>query len=737
MANAAYLAACNGQRVLVMDWDLEAPGLLYYFRGLSNPEQMESAKHSEGVLNLLWSWHALASNVESIDDMEFLVNRFASGNPFGSCVHSIAEQQTIAGSGELYYMSAGSLFIETKGGSVIPYAQALSQFPWSEFYTESAGAAFIDIWRKWAKENFDLVLIDSRTGLADVAGLCTMQMPDEVALCLVLNRQNIDGTGRVAASIREGRGGEIALRALPMRVARADTSEETDARARAISVLVKSGGFSSDEVSRDFAQLSVAASENVPFYETLAPFSTQEPSLDPLSLNYCRMASSLLNVEISPPSVEDSIRQQVRRRQAHDRRSATVDYVKKLTGVDPARAVDELGRLVDSAWAAVHDDEALSVGYIQALSEAATLIDFSEFEGESWVIRDGVLQLLRHLHSENSEQWRDVYVLLLDRLLNSDGILLDPALSELGLLDEIEFALASDWSVSGVIRRMDYRRRAAWAVWTQTDNIGLAQSIALEVKSVLENAATTNLSDEQQSEVSGAIAEMDVLLGDIEFKHGQPNEALGHYLNAARSTTPKDGDWSGISIEARRVSSAANAHIATRFSPELVAPEVAANHALRAADAQPSILYSAQKFFEFTRIFSHPDAPRSSVHVFSRNYFNQPLDKQGRGPYAGTIGTRPTHLVGILENFSLLLERLPSSHLPAAAGCIARIMDSARIRATAPSQEMVAALHLLISLTDKISTRLEPEDVSAIAMRDLLSDRARQLSHRLHPEEGE
>ncbi|OYV04568.1 MAG: hypothetical protein CFE26_16205, partial [Verrucomicrobiales bacterium VVV1] len=34
LANVAFLAACNGLRVLAMDWDLEAPGLVYYFKGL-------------------------------------------------------------------------------------------------------------------------------------------------------------------------------------------------------------------------------------------------------------------------------------------------------------------------------------------------------------------------------------------------------------------------------------------------------------------------------------------------------------------------------------------------------------------------------------------------------------------------------------------------------------------------------------------------------------------------------
>jgi len=39
LANVGFLAAMNGLRVLVMDWDLEAPGLGYYFRGLVEPQE--------------------------------------------------------------------------------------------------------------------------------------------------------------------------------------------------------------------------------------------------------------------------------------------------------------------------------------------------------------------------------------------------------------------------------------------------------------------------------------------------------------------------------------------------------------------------------------------------------------------------------------------------------------------------------------------------------------------------
>jgi hypothetical protein len=52
-------------------------------------------------------------------------------------------------------------------------------------------------------------LIDSRTGVSDTAGICTMQLPDTVVACFTLNRQSIEGVAAVLRSIRAFRSGSI------------------------------------------------------------------------------------------------------------------------------------------------------------------------------------------------------------------------------------------------------------------------------------------------------------------------------------------------------------------------------------------------------------------------------------------------------------------------------------------------------------------------------------------------
>src|ERR1700735_843994 len=54
LANVAWILACNGERVLVIDWDLEAPGLHRYFRPfLSDPELSETPGLIDFFVNFL------------------------------------------------------------------------------------------------------------------------------------------------------------------------------------------------------------------------------------------------------------------------------------------------------------------------------------------------------------------------------------------------------------------------------------------------------------------------------------------------------------------------------------------------------------------------------------------------------------------------------------------------------------------------------------------------------------
>src|SRR5262245_60250897 len=66
-------------------------------------------------------------------------------------------------------------------------------------------------------QSYDYVLIDSRTGVSDTAGICTVQLPDMLVLCFTMNNQSIKGAAAVATSLAARADGRPVL-PVPMRV---------------------------------------------------------------------------------------------------------------------------------------------------------------------------------------------------------------------------------------------------------------------------------------------------------------------------------------------------------------------------------------------------------------------------------------------------------------------------------------------------------------------------------------
>ena len=55
------------------------------------------------------------------------------------------------------------------------------------------------------KQKYEYILIDSRTGVSDTSGICTIQMPDTLVACTTLNNQSLVGMSAVLESIRSKR----------------------------------------------------------------------------------------------------------------------------------------------------------------------------------------------------------------------------------------------------------------------------------------------------------------------------------------------------------------------------------------------------------------------------------------------------------------------------------------------------------------------------------------------------
>ena len=540
LANVAFLAAMNNMRVLIMDWDLEAPGLHHYFRGLLEPDEMAKLRSARGVLDLAWEWRNSIDKASDAGEVDRQFERFRGGEPFLSVVQSIMSDG-IDDRGVLDIIPAGGDFVDTP--EPVEYERALAAMSWTELLDRYAGGALIDALRQWASTNYDLVLVDSRTGLADVAGICTMQLPDAVVLSFVLNRQNIEGVARIASAIRRNRGEDLKLWPVPMRVSREGTDEEADATARALRELTRPGRLDKDATERDLKRLLIKAEPNVPFMESLSAFNETNAALDPLTANMARLASEITGRLIAIPEIPEQWRDLVSSRLAPT--LSTDTYLRQLLTAEPNRAGRALHGYLISAISALVEGDELADDYVSALAE--TSISFEqrgdrELDDERYDISGRVVALLRKMHEREPDTWRPLLISALEGALDSDLSWLDPD-DEAVALEEIDDLLeAEEQNVAIITRRVELRIRAA-RLYDATDQPLQQLGAADEALSLIKIVRKTPTA--QQSEWTPRRIEAQLQRASALEALDQPEDAAETLRKAIRLAAELDDGESG------------------------------------------------------------------------------------------------------------------------------------------------------------------------------------------------
>lgn len=88
------------------------------------------------------------------------------------------------------------------------YVGRMQSLDWVELYQSHNLGQFVEELRDQWKSGFDFVLFvltDSRTGVTDIGGICTVQLPDFLVLLFTANYQNIDGAYHVIQLARRQR----------------------------------------------------------------------------------------------------------------------------------------------------------------------------------------------------------------------------------------------------------------------------------------------------------------------------------------------------------------------------------------------------------------------------------------------------------------------------------------------------------------------------------------------------
>lgn len=173
LVNTAFTFAKKGRKVLVIDFDLEAPGVETY-------PQLNAAARRPGLVDYVCEYMATG---RAPDASQYIFE----------CVRDDD--------------SGGSVWVMPAGHRDDTYLQKFASIDWLALYRDHQGfLMFEDLKQQLQGEDgkrFDYVLIDSRTGHTDVGGICTRQLPDAVVMMFYPNEQNIYGLAIAAKDIRE------------------------------------------------------------------------------------------------------------------------------------------------------------------------------------------------------------------------------------------------------------------------------------------------------------------------------------------------------------------------------------------------------------------------------------------------------------------------------------------------------------------------------------------------------
>lgn len=191
LANLAWILAYARKNVLLIDWDLEAPGLHRYFHPFLLDKELTS---TEGLMDFLNDYETEA--VKPLAEGEQLPDDW---------YEEYADISNYMVPLNWEFPRGGGIDLVPAGKQGAAYAARVTSFDYQNFYDRLGGGAFLEAVRRRLRQQYDYILIDSRTGVSDTAGICTVQMPDDLVICFTLNNQSIVGASAIARSVYEQR----------------------------------------------------------------------------------------------------------------------------------------------------------------------------------------------------------------------------------------------------------------------------------------------------------------------------------------------------------------------------------------------------------------------------------------------------------------------------------------------------------------------------------------------------
>jgi hypothetical protein len=180
LANLAMYLYHLGFKVCLMDFDLEAPGIPYKFPTLIKVEDIDNGL---------------------VDYIQFFLKK----GRFPSSLKKFSREILPA------EKSRGSIRIIPAGNTLSTgYWGKISSINWySLFYDEdddsNVGIPFFFELKERIEQEFkpDFLLMDSRSGITEMSGICTSILPDKVVFFIINNKENLEGARQILRGLQK------------------------------------------------------------------------------------------------------------------------------------------------------------------------------------------------------------------------------------------------------------------------------------------------------------------------------------------------------------------------------------------------------------------------------------------------------------------------------------------------------------------------------------------------------
>lgn len=218
LANIACLlaeqqTAAGGKGVLMIDWDLEAPGLHRYFAkrltttrlGIEAPDRKEMHNSLPGLIDLFYEFDKQVSMSTTSTDSSGTTEQAAREAIGRVKLSDFVLSTTISG---LSLLKAGKFAAQDPN----EYSERVNKFSWENLFKKSPH--LMRVFAETLARQYAYVLIDSRTGVTDISGITTMLLPEKLVIVFTPNLQSLKGGLELVRRATEYRKESVDLRPL-------------------------------------------------------------------------------------------------------------------------------------------------------------------------------------------------------------------------------------------------------------------------------------------------------------------------------------------------------------------------------------------------------------------------------------------------------------------------------------------------------------------------------------------